>query len=48
MDDAANQSELIASFTNITGVDADRARFYLESSGWNLDVRLIFNAIDLF
>lgn len=30
--------ELISQFTAITGVDEDRAKFYLESSAWKLDV----------
>ena len=33
-----NRDELVADFTTVTGVDADRAKFYLEASGWNLDV----------
>ena len=38
MADAASHSELIAQFTGVTGVDTDRAKFYLEAAGWNLDV----------
>ena len=34
----ASHSELIARFTSVTGVDTDRAKFYLESSAWQLDV----------
>ena len=41
MADAAH-SELIAQFTGVTGVDTDRAKFFLESAGWNLDVSIYF------
>lgn len=44
----ANQQELVDKFTGVTGVDADRAKFYLESSGWMLDVnifRYIFKCV---
>lgn len=37
MDDNA-KSEVLANFASLTGVDEDRARFYLESSNWNLEV----------
>ena len=40
MADAASHSELIAQFTCVTGVDAERAKFYLESAAWKLDVRV--------
>ncbi|XP_078332397.1 NSFL1 cofactor p47-like [Crassostrea virginica] len=33
-----SQREKIEQFTNLTGVDADRAKFYLESSGWNIEL----------
>lgn len=35
-----SQREKIEQFTNLTGVEADRAKFYLESSGWNIEVCL--------
>ena len=38
----AEKSSLIAEFSAVTGVDADRARFYLESAQWKLDVRFYF------
>ena len=34
----ADKEGLITQFTAITGVDVDRATFYLESANWNLDV----------
>ena len=34
----SNHSSLIAQFSTVAGVEAERATFYLESSGWNLDV----------
>lgn len=33
-----NQAETLAKFTNVTGVAEDRAKFYLESASWNLQV----------
>ncbi|XP_048779746.2 NSFL1 cofactor p47-like isoform X1 [Ostrea edulis] len=33
-----SQREKIEQFTNLTGIDADRAKFYLESSGWNIEL----------
>lgn len=41
MADDAGQSELIAEFTGVTGSNAERARFFLESSGWQLHVSFI-------
>lgn len=38
MADKAKEDK-IDNFIRITDVDRDRARFYLESSGWNLEVR---------
>lgn len=29
---------LISQFTDVTGVDPDQARFYLESAAWNVEV----------
>jgi hypothetical protein len=37
MADKAKQ-DMIDNFIKITAVDQDRARFYLESSAWNLEV----------
>jgi UBX domain-containing protein 1 len=34
----SDNPELISQFTAITGVDEERAKFYLESSAWKLDV----------
>ncbi|XP_033227754.1 NSFL1 cofactor p47-like isoform X2 [Belonocnema kinseyi] len=36
----ASHEELISQFTDVTGVEAERAQFYLESSAWHLDVAL--------
>ena len=36
----ADHADLIAKFAGVTGVDAERAEFYLQSSGWMLDVSL--------
>ena len=41
MADDARQNELIAQFTGVTGVEAERAKFYLESAAWELDVSSI-------
>ncbi len=30
--------ELVVNFREVTGIDEQRARFYLESSGWQLEV----------
>ena len=34
-----NKSDLVYKFTSITGADEDRAQFFLEAAGWNIDVR---------
>ena len=39
MSDKAKE-DMIDNFVNITSVDKDRARFYLESSAWNLEVHI--------
>lgn len=36
----SNQQNLLSQFIEITGVDESRAKFYLESSGWDLNVSL--------
>ena len=33
-----SHEELIAQFTDVTGVEGERAQFFLESSAWHLDV----------
>lgn len=38
MADEAERNRLVAEFSGVTDVDAERAQFYLESSGWNLHV----------
>ncbi len=34
----SEHADFVVQFRDVTGVDEDRARFYLESSGWKLDV----------
>ena len=34
----SNNDELVNNFREVTGIDEQRARFYLESSGWQIDV----------
>ena len=36
----ANHEELVSQFTDVTDVEPERARFYLESSAWQLEVAL--------
>ena len=38
---SGNEDQMIANFTEVTGIDTERGRFYLEASGWNLDVSTI-------
>lgn len=33
-----NRDEILSEFTAVTGVAEDRAKFYLESANWNLQV----------
>lgn len=33
-----NHSEILAEFTTVTGASEDRAKFYLESANWNIQV----------
>ena len=35
----ASRDELVSQFADVTGVDAERVLFYLESSAWQLEVR---------
>jgi len=35
----ADRDELLSQFTDVTGIDAERAKFYLESAAWQLEVR---------
>lgn len=37
----ASQEESVREFVAVTDVDEERARFFLESAGWNLQVRVI-------
>ncbi|KAJ4430325.1 hypothetical protein ANN_22538, partial [Periplaneta americana] len=36
----ADRDELLSQFTDVTGTDPERAKFYLESSAWQLEVAL--------
>ncbi|XP_059166530.1 NSFL1 cofactor p47-like isoform X2 [Physella acuta] len=36
----ADRDSLVDEFVNVTGVDKSRARFYLESSAWNLELAM--------
>lgn len=38
-DNAQDQSQMILQFKVVTGVDEERARFYLEAANWTLQVR---------
>lgn len=35
----ASQEDSVREFVAVTDVDEERARFFLESAGWNLQVR---------
>ena len=39
------RNRMVAEFSGVTDADAERAKFYLESSGWDLHVS---NKADLF
>ena len=36
----SNRDEILSDFTAVTGVAEDRAKFYLESANWNLQVTI--------
>lgn len=38
----ASQEESVREFVAVTDVDEERARFFLESAGWNLQVHLFW------
>ena len=38
MADSEEKSGLISQFINVSGVSEERAKFYLESASWNLEV----------
>ena len=38
MADSEEKSSLISQFVNVSGVSEDRAKFYLVSASWNLEV----------
>jgi UBX domain-containing protein 1 len=38
--EVVDQDSLISQFISIAGVDSDRGKLYLESSGWNLDLAI--------
>lgn len=37
----ASQEQSVREFVAVTGVDEERARFFLESAGWSLHVRIL-------
>lgn len=37
----ASQEQSVREFVAVTGVDEERARFFLESAGWSLHVRFL-------
>lgn len=39
----ASQEQSVREFVAVTGVDEERARFFLESAGWSLHVRLFLS-----
>lgn len=39
----SNHDEILSEFTAVTGSNEDRAKFYLESANWNLQVRNTMN-----
>ena len=46
MVDEEDRNQLIAQFSGVTDANAERAQFYLESSGWQLNVSCLCG--DLF
>lgn len=40
-DNSQDQDEMVTQFSDVTGVPADRAKFYLEAANWTLQVRLL-------
>ena len=46
MADEEDRNQLIAQFSGVTDANAERAQFYLESSGWQLNVSCLCG--DLF
>ena len=41
----ASHDDLVVQFTSVTGADAERAKFYLESAAWSLDVNITINLV---
>lgn len=39
-DNSQDQEEMVTQFSDVTGVAADRAKFYLEAANWTLQVRI--------
>ena len=39
----ADHDEMISQFKDVTGVDTERAQFYLESTAWQLEVSKIIS-----
>lgn len=38
----ADQERMTAEFMELTNADAERSKFYLESSGWDVQVKTLF------
>lgn len=36
-----DRDEMVVQFSDVTGVQADRSRFYLESADWKLQVTIV-------
>ncbi len=41
----ASHDDLVVQFASVTGADAERAKFYLESAAWSLDVNITTNLV---
>ncbi len=44
MADNNSREDLVRSFRVVTGVDEERATFFLQSAAWNMDVRTLMDA----
>lgn len=40
-DNSQDQEEMVTQFSDVTGIAADRAKFYLEAANWTLQVRFL-------
>lgn len=39
-DNTEDQQEMVTQFSDVTGVTPERAKFFLESANWTLQVRI--------